>query len=263
MTSSSDSSLDHFSKALLKSPVPLDEAAFALSAYCQGQPLQLASELQSLDDLASRVTTRSFAGVATFLFDEWGFSGDDQDYFNPRNSYIDQVLKTKLGIPISLAVVMMEVARRCGVDTYGVGMPGHFLVRDRDNLTQLLDPFRGKIISPQEAENMFISLNPSVEFQPAFLSETSNDAILSRMLNNLRLIQIKRKSTEDLILVLDLMICWDSPPLGEVKQLAAALDSLGKTDQAALRLDAVAARAVGELKEEIELLSTQFWRRLN
>ena len=142
-------------------------------------------------------------------------------------------------------------------------MPGHFLVGDKDDATQLLDPFRGKIISSMEAENLFAYLNPSAEFRPEFLEETSNSTILLRMLNNLRLIHNKQKSTEDLIRVLDLMVCWESPPLGEVKQLAAALDSLGKTDQAARRLEEIAARSTGDAKQQIEALSTQFWRRLN
>tara|TARA_Y100001970_G_scaffold179520_1_gene218512 strand:+ start:67962 stop:68753 length:792 start_codon:yes stop_codon:yes gene_type:complete len=263
VTSSSGASLDRFSEALSKVPIPLDEATFALSAYCQGRPLQLDVELRPLDELAARVADPSFVGVATFLFDELGFAGDNLDYFNPRNSYIEQVLETKLGIPISLAVVMMEVSRRCGVETLGIGMPGHFLVGDKEDATRLLDPFRGKIITSQEAENLFAYLNPSVEFRPEFLAETANDAILSRMLNNLRLIHIKRKSTEDLIRILDLMVCWKSPPLGEVKQLAAALDSLGKTDHAARQLDEIAARSRGDLKQQIQALSTQFWRRLN
>ena len=142
-------------------------------------------------------------------------------------------------------------------------MPGHFLVGDKDDATQLLDPFRGKIISSMEAENLFAYLNLSAEFQPEFLEETSNSTILLRMLNNLRLIHNKQKSTEDLIRVLNLMVCWESPPLGEVKQLAAALDSLGKTDQAARRLEEIAARSTGDAKQQIEALSTQFWRRLN
>ena len=110
---------------------------------------------------------------------------------------------------------------------------------------------------------MFAYLNPSAEFRPEFLAETSNEAILSRMLNNLRLIHVKRKLTEDLIRVLDLMVCWNSPPLGEVKQLAAALDSLGRTDQAARRLEEIAGRTTGDAKQQIQSLSTQFWRRLN
>ena len=263
MTSSSDASLDIFSAALLKAPVPLDEATFALSAYCQNRALHLDVELRLLDDLASRVITPSFLGIATLLFEELGFAGNNRDYFNPRNSYLEQVLESRKGIPISLAVVMLEVCRRCGVEACGIGMPGHFLVGDKDDATQLLDPFRGKIISSMEAENLFAYLNPSAEFRPEFLEETSNSTILLRMLNNLRLIHNKQKSTEDLIRVLNLMVCWESPPLGEVKQLAAALDSLGKTDQAARRLEEIAARSTGDAKQQIEALSTQFWRRLN
>ena len=263
MTSSSGASLDRFSEALLKTPVPLDEAAFALSAHCQERPLQLEVGRGSLDELASRVITPSFVGVATLLFDELGFAGDNLDYFNPRNSYLEHVLESRIGIPISLAVVMMEVCRRCDVEACGIGMPGHFLVGDKQDATQLLDPFRGKIITPQDAEKLFAYLNPSAEFRPEFLAETSNEAILSRMLNNLRLIHVKRKLTEDLIRVLDLMVCWNSPPLGEVKQLAAALDSLGRTDQAARRLEEIAGRTTGDAKQQIQSLSTQFWRRLN
>lgn len=263
MTSSQGSPLSLFAEALSKDPVPLDEAALALSAHCQRRTLQLPLGLDALDELAQQVTDPSFLGVTTFLFNELGFIGDNTDYFNPRNSYIDHVIERKLGIPISLAVVVMEVSRRCGVRTYGVGMPGHFLVGDAENSDQLLDPFRGRIISPREAESLFGYVNPSVDFQPEFLAGITNDVILSRMLNNLRLIHVKEQSIEDLICILELMVCWKVPSFGEVKQLGLALDSLGRTDQAARQLDDIAARSDGELREQIGALSTKFWRRLN
>src|SRR5205823_9498396 len=81
-----------------------------------------------LDELAVRAAGLSGAELATLLFVTEGFVGNAADYADPRNSYLDDVLDRRLGIPITLSVVMLEVGRRCGLQLHGVGMPGHFLV---------------------------------------------------------------------------------------------------------------------------------------
>jgi regulator of sirC expression with transglutaminase-like and TPR domain len=84
------------------------------------------------------------AAINRHLFDELGYSGDHDEYYDPRNSYLNQVFERRLGSPISLALVQMEVARRLGIPLDGVSFPGHFLVRlPVDDGVLVMDPFNG------------------------------------------------------------------------------------------------------------------------
>ena len=107
--------------------IPLDEVALLIAAH--DHPVDLDAELGALDDLAASVASPDPAMVAERLFVDLGYAGNSADYGDPRNSYLDEVRARRLGIPITLSVLMLEVARRRGVELAGVGMPGHFLVR--------------------------------------------------------------------------------------------------------------------------------------
>ncbi|NJM42319.1 MAG: hypothetical protein HC853_17075 [Anaerolineae bacterium] len=109
---------------------------------------------------AMREADQPALGLAQFLFDTLGFSGNEQDYTDPRNSFLNDVIERRLGIPITLSVLFLEVARRVGVQAEGVGLPGHFIVRiqvgitDADNSFVLyLDPFhRGTLLSEEDCK---------------------------------------------------------------------------------------------------------------
>src|SRR5438552_9903098 len=105
----------------------LDVAAFCLAAHAH-PGLDVDGECARLDDLAYRCPTPTFDGMRAYLFETLGFRGNTRDYGDPENSFLDSVLERRVGIPISLAVVVMEVGRRIGAPVHGVGMPGHFLV---------------------------------------------------------------------------------------------------------------------------------------
>jgi regulator of sirC expression with transglutaminase-like and TPR domain len=122
--------------------IPLDEAALLIAAHARPE-LDVAAELGRLDELAAGCKEPTVDGVAHHLFDELGFRGNTEQYQDPDNSYLDQVLRRRLGIPITLSVLTMEVGRRLGVLFDGVGMPGHFLIRHRAEPATFLDPFGG------------------------------------------------------------------------------------------------------------------------
>ncbi len=105
--------------------IPLDEAMFAIAAH--DHDVDPAAQLARVDALADRAPSDPDA-LAGYLFVEQQYSGNDVDYSDPRNSYLDVVLDRRLGIPITLSILMMEVGRRRGVALSGIGMPGHFLV---------------------------------------------------------------------------------------------------------------------------------------
>ena len=142
-------------------------------------------------------------------------------------------------------------------------MPGHFLVREYENPNNFANPFTGKMITRNEAQELFVRLHPSAEFKGEYLDEVSNQSILSRMLNNLRMIHLKSRSTKDLIPVLELALCFGSPSIAEAQQLASALEAVGRTDEAARQMEELAERSDQRNTDEIRALATRLWSRLN
>jgi regulator of sirC expression with transglutaminase-like and TPR domain len=166
--------------------VPLDEAAFLIAAHAR-PGLDVGAELERLDDLADRVNDPTLDGLRRLLFRDLGFAGNEDDYFDPRNSYLDVVLDRRVGIPISLAVVMLEVGRRIGVPLSGVSMPGHFLVRDKVDPEVFIDPFaRGLELNRRGCQLRFHGVHGvEATFDPAYLEPVGKLAIIDRMLANL------------------------------------------------------------------------------
>src|SRR5215470_17424878 len=143
--------------------IDLAHAALAI-ARTEYPKLDPDSYLARLQALAQRVRLRlprnpapaeTIAGLNTVLFKEERFRGNVADYYDPRNSFLNEVLDRKLGIPITLALLYEEVARRIGLPLFGVGMPGHFLLKhyDVDGGQVILDPFHGgTLLTLQECQ---------------------------------------------------------------------------------------------------------------
>jgi regulator of sirC expression with transglutaminase-like and TPR domain len=131
------------------------------------------------------------AAINRHLFDELGYSGDHQEYYDPRNSYLNQVFERRLGNPISLALVQMEVARRLGIPLDGVSFPGHFLVRlPVDDGVLVMDPFNGgRPLDVDElrerAKSHLGGQMPDDQVLAQILDPAPSRAILIRMLRNL------------------------------------------------------------------------------
>jgi len=161
--------------------IPLDEAALLIAAH--DHPVDVGASLAELDRLAAGITATGIADLARALFVDAGFGGDLAEYHDPRNSYLDEVLRRRLGMPITLSVVMIEVGRRCGVECVGVGMPGHFLVGGDDGF---VDPFHAGVpLDAAGARQLFDRLRPGAPFVPAYLDPVGPRAILARILANL------------------------------------------------------------------------------
>ena len=128
------------------------------------------------------------AHLHEFLFDELGFCGNSDDYYNPQNSYLPHVLKTKRGLPIALSLVYKIVAERIGLRCWGVGLPGHFVVGvECDGANMLIDPFdKGRAMTHEEAhERMMEMLGPEAEWSDELLQPVTNRHWLTRILQNL------------------------------------------------------------------------------
>jgi len=144
------------------------------------------------------------------LFEDEGLRGNRDDYYDPRNSFLNDVLDRKLGIPITLSLVYMEVARRVGFPIAGTAMPGHFLLKHYDPLCGdiILDPFNcGCILTVDDCHHRLHEIyRGDVEFQADFLRPVTRREILTRMLNNLRQIYFTQRDFHKGLMVLDLLV---------------------------------------------------------
>jgi regulator of sirC expression with transglutaminase-like and TPR domain len=204
--------------------MPLDLAALAL-ATIEFPDASIDESLSQLDQYASalshridrRANGREFVLAANqFLFEEVGLRGNADDYHNPRNSCLNQVLSEHSGIPISLSVVYMEVARRLDRPVWGIGLPGHFVVQYNDGLySAFIDPFHhGAVLTDQDCYNLAQADRP----EPALLAPVTNRQILRRMINNLRGIYFSRRSYAKAVQLLNLMIESAPESADEYKQ---------------------------------------------
>ena len=132
--------------------------------------------------------------LSEYLFDHLGFKGNEEDYYDPRNSYLNHVLSRRMGIPITLAVVYMELGRRLKIPLVGIGMPGHFLVRHVEVDDLFVDPFHGGImLSVDECkERLRERVAGEIHWDPSLLSPVSNQEILARIIRNLNTIFMHR-----------------------------------------------------------------------
>ena len=162
--------------------------------------LQVPRYLDLLDEMAAEIRGRLRGGegpmsriahLNRFLFDDLGFRGNHQDYNDPRNSFLNDVLDRRVGIPISLSTVYIEIGRRIGCPIGGVSFPGHFLVRylgPEAAAEILIDPFnRGLILTPEECRRRLREMfGERIPFTPQLLRRARNREIIERVLNNLK-----------------------------------------------------------------------------
>jgi regulator of sirC expression with transglutaminase-like and TPR domain len=144
-----------------------------------------------------------------YLFDELGFEGNEADYYNPRNSCLTEVLARRTGIPITLCIVYMEIARRLAKPVYGIGMPGHFLVSyDDGEFRSFIDPFNaGRLLTREECLDIArVTAGVDIGTSPELLHPVGSRHILIRMLNNLRGVYIRQEAYPKAVEVLNLLI---------------------------------------------------------
>jgi regulator of sirC expression with transglutaminase-like and TPR domain len=162
----------------------LDVLAALIGATLAGSADAVDEVLGTLDELAASVEP-TFSGVLRALFASGRLRGNSVDYADPRNSYLHEVLRRGLGIPITLSVCAIEVGRRIGIVVDGVGLPGHFIVRSGPLYA---DPFNAGRTFPAEAVEgeWQRQVGQRHRLDPAMLAATSPRLIALRMLNNLR-----------------------------------------------------------------------------
>lgn len=189
--------------------IPLDETALLIAAH--DHDVDVDRQLQRLDDVAGAVREPTIDELRRVLFVQHGLAGAADDYYAPENSFLDAVLDRGRGIPITLAVLMMEVGRRAGVAVHGIGAPGHFLVLHGDDLH---DPFDGGRVVEGKG------------IHPSYLVQISRRALLGRMLANLRQIYQTSGAFTSLLWVMRLRCALPDAPDSDREELARMVASL-------------------------------------
>lgn len=243
--------------------LPLDEAALLIAAHAR-PGLDITAGLAALDAIAARVTSPDLAALCHELFSVEGFGGNRADYYDPENSYLDRVLERRVGIPITLSVVVLEVGRRVGVGLCGIGMPGHFLVGTTDEPTRYVDAFDGgKLLDAEGCAQRFAAVTGGQRLDPAALAPVGPRSILARMLGNLGAIARQRHDRELERWVLRLRAAIPSLAPAERRDLAAALAGAGRFDEAADVLEALADSVALPAEHEIRRQARSLRARLN
>jgi Transglutaminase-like superfamily len=237
--------------------IDLARAAWILAAHRSAlvnEPQDIDHGLADLDALATR-RPATLEGWRRLLFVDLALSGNGIEYHDVRNSFLPDVLTRRVGIPISLAVLGIEIGRRMGIDLDGIGMPGHFLLGHRSaHGTRYLDPFNGgSEMHEQELVGRFQSMfGDEQQFHPSYLAPSSPTQILIRMLANLKQNYARSRDLQGLRDVLRLRSCLPGVPIIEVRELIRLHHAFGNIDES-LRVIADAERADPESADVLDL----------
>jgi regulator of sirC expression with transglutaminase-like and TPR domain len=201
--------------------------------------LEIEAYASRIEQLARRVAAltsdpcpqHTQAALNQVLFEEAELRGNREDYYDPRNSFLNDVLDRGLGIPITLAIVYMEVARRVGFRLSGVGMPGHFLLKHYgdDGREILIDCFnRGDVLSRQDCQTRLDEIySGEMRLRPEFLHPISHRQILTRMLNNLKTVYLSTRNFRKALTIADLILVIHPRSPEDLKQRALLRYSMG------------------------------------
>jgi regulator of sirC expression with transglutaminase-like and TPR domain len=218
----------------------IDLARAALSIARWEYPrLEVDAYLERLDGLARAVdgTRRSpdalgrLHRLREYLFVEQGFAGNHDDYYDPRNSFLNDVLDRRQGIPITLSLVLMEVGKRLGLAIEGIGLPGHFIAGARlDDSQILLDPFNGgALLTPEECEGLVGSvLGREVTLSTEHYAPVSGRQLLTRMLANLKGAYWRREEWDRVVGAIDRLLVLDPKAATEWRDRGVAWSNLGE-----------------------------------
>ncbi len=204
------------------------EAAFSIAeaslyiALEEYPDLEIPVYLKRLDTMAEDVSQRLptepyplkiLQAINQYLFEDLGFRGNAQDYYDPRNSFLNEVLDRRMGIPITLSLVYLEIANRIGFPMVGVNFPGHFLIRpEQEGMDLWVDPFdQGEILFPEDCKNRLETIyQQTVVLRPEFFKVISPQQFLVRMLNNLKHIYLNQGNLQKCLAASERILLIDS-----------------------------------------------------
>ena len=245
-----------FAAVVAQQDEDVDLALAALLIAAEEYP-QLLPEpyLARIDMLAERVRDRLddetaplvvLQEVSRVLFEEEGFRGNAEAYYDPRNSFLNDVLDRRTGVPLTLSLLYLEVGCRLGLPLHGVNFPGHFLVRyDGEAVQLLVDPFqRGEIRFQDEAQELLDRVyGGTVSLQPSYLRPAGRKDILVRLLSNLKGIYLNTRDDRRALAATERILLVRPDAAEEVRDRGMLLARLGFADDAVQELRDYLARA--------------------
>ena len=233
-----------------KDPIDLFRASLAVARE-EYPDLDEESYVHKLDELAALALRGIPSGASierrvgrlnAFLFHELGFDGNRSDYYDPKNSFLNEVVDRRTGIPLTLCVLYMEVGRRCGLEVHGVGFPGHFLCKVAlDDGELVVDPFhRGHLLGLDEIKKRLASaVGHKVPFDARVLRPARPKEILVRMLQNLRTVYETKQDPVRALSAVDRLLLLAPQNIRGLRDRAAICEKLGGALAAATDLERV------------------------
>jgi regulator of sirC expression with transglutaminase-like and TPR domain len=153
------------------------------------------------------------------FYTQWGFHGNQANYYDTRNSFLNDVLDRRTGIPITLSVVYVDVARGAGLNLTGIGMPGHFLVGFTNRSDLLIDVFnKGALLTRADCARRMHDLHPEIAFRGEYLVPVGPRQILSRILNNLLGIYVHDANFTKALRTAEMLVCLDADSVEWIRQ---------------------------------------------
>ena len=232
-----DEARRQFTELAAHEPVALARTAL-LIAKEEYPDLDVDQYMRRLEDLGREAarwmgtaanTIERVQALSRLLFEHHHFAGNQDNYGDPRNSFLNEVLERKLGIPISLSVVYIEVGRRAGLKLEGVSFPGHFLVKATDERGEMIiDPFNeGMILNLDQLRTLLNKVyGQPVELHPSMLRAATSRQILGRMLRNLKNVYVAASDWMRAIAALDRILILEPRSLEELLERAKLYETL-------------------------------------
>lgn len=234
----------------------LAEAALLVASE-EYEGLDVRSYLVRLDEMGCALRQRleeeprperAIMALNRYMFQELGFRGNTEQYYDARNSYLNEVIDRRTGIPITLSTVYMEVARRAGLEVEGVGLPGHFVVRIQTPARPLLvDPFHGGTLLTEKdcQERLDRIFGGKLKLEPKMLRPCRRKDMLERMLRNLKAIYIRDQDIDRALRVVDLIVRIQPGSAEDLRDRGVLFASLDCYGLAARDLESYLALAPG------------------
>ncbi|MGH8012942.1 MAG: SirB1 family protein [Candidatus Binataceae bacterium] len=228
---------NELARLVAREPIPLARAALLLAKE-EYTDLDVEKYLERLAQLSREAEPMVNAGTDTvervqllseFMFANKGFEGNRENFADPRNSFLNDVLDRRLGIPITLSLVYIELGRRLGLNLFGVSFPTHFLVKAVDQRGELIiDPFNGGVLLGLDEIRARLTqiYGQPVELHPAMIKAVGARVILARMLRNLKNIYSGAGDWPRLLAALDRILLLDPRSIEELIERAALYEKL-------------------------------------
>jgi regulator of sirC expression with transglutaminase-like and TPR domain len=179
--------------------------------------------------------------INKYIYEELGYRGNQEDYYDPRNSFLNEVIDRRTGIPITLAVIYLEIARRVNFPMVGIGMPGHFLIRpDFEDVGVFVDVFhQGEILFEQDCLELLRKMyqQPLPSLPPECLAPIASKQLLARMLTNLKVIYIQQNDLNRALGAVERILLLFPDSLGELRDRGIIQAELGNFSTAILDLE--------------------------